>query len=232
MASPIVYTALSSSISETPVAISNPGSASAVLANVLAGPSPACVAGPDLCPDGNASPVYVGLGTEGKHPGANQHPPLAPMPFATPASLVQTTTALSSVTPSPSSTTAAPRVSPITTLTSILTQYTPSPSSSLETMMQGNPMPSPTYLHTSTIVGISIVGVLAFSIFPLLIFGLVMKSRLQKAKAFQLGQGPRRPLEWGREGWEEGLEERRREWVADDAFIRGFRRRVEGRVWI
>lgn len=59
-----------------------------------------------------------------------------------------------------------------------------------------------------------------------------MKIRLRKAQAFQLGQGPRRPLEWGREGWEEGLEEMRREWVVDDAFMRGFRRRVEGRAFV
>lgn len=60
-----------------------------------------------------------------------------------------------------------------------------------------------------------------------------MKYRLHKAKAFQLGQGPRRPVEWGFEGWEES----RREYVVDDAFMRGFRRRVGerafmGREWI
>ncbi|KAL8760929.1 MAG: hypothetical protein Q9184_002897 [Pyrenodesmia sp. 2 TL-2023] len=190
------------------------------------------------CTDGTTSPVYVGLGTEGEDSAPNARPPLAPMPFATPASIVPITTAASSVIPSPSSIATTLATLPATTLPSILTQYTPSlsspskPTSSLETMMQGNPMPSPTYLHTSTLIGISIVGVLAFSIFPLLIFGIVMNFRLQKAKAFQLGQGPRRPLEWGREGWEEGLEERRREWVVDDMFMRGFRRRVEGRAFL
>ncbi|KAL8645014.1 MAG: hypothetical protein Q9210_006952, partial [Variospora velana] len=177
MASPSLSTTSGSFVSEPPPAVVPHPQATGHLIpkDSVLHAAPACVADRSLCPDGADSPVYAGLqGNNIDEPP----PPLAPMPFATPPP--------ASMPPPPTST---------TMLTSILTLYTspttstPSavPTPSMDPMMRGNPTP-PWHLHTSTIVGIAGNGLLAISIIPLLIFGLVMKWRLKKAKAFQLGQ--------------------------------------------
>ncbi|KAI4280932.1 MAG: hypothetical protein L6R35_005798, partial [Caloplaca aegaea] len=137
--------------------------------------APACVADRSLCPHGANSPIYAGLQANNIDEPLQ---PLAPMPFATPLP--------ASMPPPPTSTTM--RTSILTLYTSPATS-TPSavPTPSMDPMLRGNPTP-PWHLHTSTIIGIAANGVLAISIIPLLIFGLVMKWRLKKAKAFQLGQ--------------------------------------------
>ncbi|KAL9060861.1 MAG: hypothetical protein Q9206_000837 [Seirophora lacunosa] len=216
MASPSLHTSSGSFLSEPSPAVLHPRAVGSLVPNDSAARAPACIADRSLCPDGADSPVYAQL------QGGNESPPLAPMPFATPATMPPPP-------PPPPTSTAM--------LTSILTLYTAAPAGtstpavaaatpSTDPMLSGNPSP-PWHLHTSTIVGIAGNGVLAFSILPLLVFGLVMKWRLKKAKAFQLGQGPRRRV-WDEAGWR-GDEERRRELLVEDVFVRGFRRRAEGR---
>ncbi|KAI4132974.1 MAG: hypothetical protein LQ338_000441 [Usnochroma carphineum] len=236
MASFSIYTSLNSFLSEPSAFVPQPSLVAFHVPESTIGPSPACIAGPSLCPDGPASPIYVGLGTEEHGPGSEEQPPLAPMPFATPQSMQLTVTALAVATFQPSMA-SNPSPIPTTTLTSIVTNFpstthhpSPTPASSSDPMMHGNPEPAPTYLHTSTIVGIAINSVLALSIIPLLVFSLVMHFRLEKAKAFQLGQGSRREGQWG-SGWQ-GDGERRRELAVEGKFLGRFRRKVQGRAFV
>ncbi|KAI4170065.1 MAG: hypothetical protein LQ343_005205 [Gyalolechia ehrenbergii] len=196
-----------------------------------------------------------GSGMQDNGPVLEHGPPaLAPMPFATPNSMQLTVTmastlqpATQSAIPEVSSTAIAPAAdsspTPLPTKTLILTMtthiHTRSSSSSSfsspaaktstsieEALMHGNPEPPHARLPTTTIIGIVVISILAFTIIPLLIFSLVVNYKLKKAIAFQLGQGPRREREWGFDGWVE----RRREYVGDEGFLKGFRRRAN-RIW-
>ncbi|KAL8940459.1 MAG: hypothetical protein Q9211_002255 [Gyalolechia sp. 1 TL-2023] len=169
---------------------------------------------------------------------------LAPMPFATPLSM-QLTVSTSQITrpsamPEVSNSGIIPTVEPSSTSILILTMTTyththsfssSSPAAATSTpieeaLMHGNPEPNNARLPTTTIVGIVVISILAFTSIPLLLFSLAVNYKLKKAIAFQLGQGPRRVREWGFDGWWE----RRREYVVDEGFLKGFRRRAN-RSW-
>lgn len=92
--------------------------------------------------------------------------------------------------------------------------------------MHGNPEPPHARLPIATIIGIVVISIFASSMLPLFLFLLVINYKLEKAIAFQLGQGPRQERKWGFDGWEE----KRRDYKVDVGFLNGFRRRAN-RVW-
>ncbi|KAL9596474.1 MAG: hypothetical protein Q9219_005780 [cf. Caloplaca sp. 3 TL-2023] len=199
-------------------------------------PSPSCIAGRSLCPDGIATPMNSSDNTD---PDSDDSPPLAPMPFATPLT-TQPRLTMTSTARQPGKTQNASSnlmTSPTHTLFVTMTAHPssssssssakPTPTPTMDPMMHGNPEPRHPPLRPPYIIAIAILGALSLTTIPLLIFSVIVKYKLKKAIAFQLGQGPRQEREWGVYGWEE----KRRDFVVDEGFLKGFRRRA-GRAWV